>query len=97
VQLSYQETACSSGTAATTWCWTATRTTTATRSAPQGPGTNADGIGAHISAGHPGNVFRGDRSWWNSDGFDLINAFASVTIEDWWTREAHRRDVRGLR
>lgn len=51
-----------------------------------GPGTNADGFGAHISAGHPGNVFRGDRSWWNSDdGFDLINAFSSVTIEDSWS------------
>ena len=50
-----------------------------------GPGTNADGFGAHISANHPGNVFRGDRSWYNSDdGFDLINAFSSVTIENSW-------------
>jgi hypothetical protein len=50
-----------------------------------GAGNNADGFGAHISANHPGNVFRGDRAWWNSDdGFDLINAFSSVTIEDSW-------------
>ncbi len=51
-----------------------------------GAGQSADGFGAHISAGHPGNVFRGDRAWWNSDdGFDLINAYSSVTIEDSWT------------
>ena len=51
-----------------------------------GAGNNADGFGAHISANHPGNVFRGDRAWWNSDdGFDLINAFSSVTIEDSWS------------
>ncbi|WNM31730.1 right-handed parallel beta-helix repeat-containing protein [Streptomyces sp. Li-HN-5-11] len=50
-----------------------------------GAGESADGFGAHISAGHPGNVFRGDRAWWNSDdGFDLINAFSSVTIENSW-------------
>jgi hypothetical protein len=50
-----------------------------------GAGQNSDGFGAHISANHPGNVFRGDRSWWNGDdGFDLINAFSSVTIENSW-------------
>jgi hypothetical protein len=50
-----------------------------------GAGQSADGFGAHISANHPGNVFRGDRAWWNSDdGFDLINAFSSVTIENSW-------------
>jgi hypothetical protein len=50
-----------------------------------GAGESADGFGAHISAGHPGNVFRGDRAWYNSDdGFDLINAFSSVTIENSW-------------
>jgi hypothetical protein len=50
-----------------------------------GAGTNADGFGAHIPAGHPGNVFRGCRAWWNSDdGFDLINAYSSVTIENSW-------------
>ena len=51
-----------------------------------GAGQNADGFGAHISANHPGNVFRGDRAWWNSDdGYDLINAYSSVTIEDSWS------------
>jgi Right handed beta helix region len=50
-----------------------------------GAGENADGFGAHIAAGHPGNVFDGDRAWWNSDdGFDLINAYSSVTIENSW-------------
>ncbi len=50
-----------------------------------GAGTNADGFGAHISANRPGNVFRGCRAWWNTDdGFDLINAFSSVTIENSW-------------
>jgi hypothetical protein len=50
-----------------------------------GAGESADGFGAHISAGHPGNVFRGCRAWWNSDdGFDLINAFSAVTIENSW-------------
>lgn len=50
-----------------------------------GPGTNADGFGAHIPAGRPGNVFRGNRAWWNADdGFDLINAYSPVTIENSW-------------
>jgi hypothetical protein len=50
-----------------------------------GAGESADGFGAHISANHPGNVFRADRAWWNSDdGFDLINAYSSVTIENSW-------------
>ena len=50
-----------------------------------GAGQSADGFGAHISAGHPGNVFRGCRAWANTDdGFDLINAFSPVTIEYSW-------------
>ena len=50
-----------------------------------GAGQSADGFGAHIKAGHPGNVFRGCRAWANSDdGFDLINAFSPVTIEYSW-------------
>jgi len=50
-----------------------------------GAGENADGFGAHISASNPGNVFRGCRAWWNADdGFDLIRAYSSVTIEDSW-------------
>ncbi|MEV6345406.1 right-handed parallel beta-helix repeat-containing protein [Actinoplanes sp. NPDC051851] len=51
-----------------------------------GAGENGDGFGAHIAAGNSGNVFRGCRAWWNSDdGFDLINAYSSVTIEDSWS------------
>lgn len=50
-----------------------------------GAGQSGDGFGAHISAGNPGNVFRGCRAWWNSDdGFDLINAYSPVTIENSW-------------
>jgi hypothetical protein len=50
-----------------------------------GAGQSADGFGAHISAGHPGNVFRGCRAWANTDdGYDLINAFSPVTIEYSW-------------
>lgn len=50
-----------------------------------GAGQSADGFGAHISANHPGNVFRGCRAWANSDdGFDLINAYSPVTIEHSW-------------
>ncbi len=50
-----------------------------------GAGQSADGFGAHIAAGHPGNVFRGCRAWANSDdGFDLIHAFSPVTIEQSW-------------
>ncbi|GAA3465364.1 carbohydrate-binding protein [Saccharothrix longispora] len=51
-----------------------------------GPGENADGFGAHIKADNPGTVFRGNRAWWNADdGFDLISAYSSVTIENSWT------------
>jgi len=50
-----------------------------------GAGQSADGFGAHVSAGQPGNVFRGCRAWANTDdGFDLINAFSPVTIEHSW-------------
>lgn len=50
-----------------------------------GAGQSADGFGAHVGAGHPGNVFRGCRAWANTDdGFDLINAYSPVTIEHSW-------------
>lgn len=50
-----------------------------------GAGQNADGFGAHIKAGNPGNVFRGCRAWANTDdGFDLINAYSAVLIENSW-------------
>ena len=50
-------------------------------------GGNVDGFGCHpSSAGGTGNVFRGCRAWFNSDdGFDLINAFAAVTIDSCWS------------
>ncbi|MES2041484.1 MAG: right-handed parallel beta-helix repeat-containing protein [Pseudomonadota bacterium] len=51
-----------------------------------GAGQSADGFGAHVKADNPGNVFRGCRAWSNSDdGFDLINAFSPVLIENSWT------------
>ena len=51
-----------------------------------GAGESGDGFGAHIKAGHPGNVFRGCRAWMNSDdGFDLIRAYSPVTIERSWS------------
>src|SRR6185295_10892551 len=50
-----------------------------------GAGESADGFGCHVSAGSTGNVFRGCRAWWNSDdGFDFINAFEAVTVENSW-------------
>jgi hypothetical protein len=50
-----------------------------------GAGQNADGFGAHIRAGNPGNVFRGCRAWSNTDdGYDLINAYSPVLIENSW-------------
>ncbi|MFI5916244.1 carbohydrate-binding protein [Dactylosporangium sp. NPDC051541] len=51
-----------------------------------GAGESGDGFGAHyMTAGSPSNVFRGDRAWNNSDdGFDLIDAYAPVTIENSW-------------
>jgi hypothetical protein len=50
-----------------------------------GAGQSADGFGAHVRANQPGNVFRGCRAWANTDdGFDLINAYSPVLIEDSW-------------
>lgn len=50
-----------------------------------GAGQNADGFGAHIKANNPGNVFRGCRAWANTDdGYDLINAYSPVLIENSW-------------
>ena len=48
-------------------------------------GGNVDGFGAHPKLGDKGNAFRYCRSWWNSDdGFDLIHAYESVTIDHCW-------------
>ena len=51
-----------------------------------GAGERGDGFGAHyMKAGTPADVFRGCRAWNNSDdGFDLISAYSSVTIENSW-------------
>jgi hypothetical protein len=50
-----------------------------------GRGGNADGFGGHPQAGGTGNIFRGCRAWYNSDdGFDLIRAQESVTIDHCW-------------
>ncbi len=53
-----------------------------------GTGGNVDGFGCHPNndnVGYTNNVFRGCRAWFNSDdGFDLINAFEAVTIENCW-------------
>lgn len=52
-------------------------------------GGNVDGFGCHPNkqgVGYTGNVFRGCRAWFNSDdGYDLINAFEAVTIENCWS------------
>ena len=50
-----------------------------------GKGGNVDGFGCHPPKGGTGNVFRGCRSWFNSDdGYDCINAHESVTFENCW-------------
>jgi hypothetical protein len=50
-----------------------------------GYGENNDGFGAHGAATATGTVFRGCRAWLNADdGFDLINQYAPVTIENCW-------------
>ena len=54
-----------------------------------GKGGNCDGFGFHLNkAEFTGNVLRGCRAWRNSDdGFDLINNFAPVVIEQCWAWE----------
>ena len=51
-----------------------------------GEGGNVDGFGGHSNTTEcTGNVFRGCRAWYNSDdGYDLINARTSYTIENCW-------------
>jgi hypothetical protein len=50
-----------------------------------GKGGNVDGFGCHPTAGSTGNVFRGCRSWFNSDdGYDCINSHESVTFDHCW-------------
>lgn len=54
-----------------------------------GHGGNCDGFGFHLNKEtYTGNVLRGCRAWRNSDdGFDLINNFAPVVIEQCWAWE----------
>jgi hypothetical protein len=50
---------------------------------PDRGGENADGFGCHTN--DAGNVFRGCRSWFNSDdGFDFINSPGVCTVEYSW-------------
>jgi hypothetical protein len=50
-----------------------------------GRGGNTDGFGCHTPKGGSGNVFRGCRSWFNSDdGYDLINEHEDVVFENCW-------------
>jgi hypothetical protein len=50
-----------------------------------GRGSNTDGFGCHPHDGGTGNVFRGCRSWFNSDdGYDVLGAAESVTFENCW-------------
>ncbi|HEY4788747.1 MAG TPA: right-handed parallel beta-helix repeat-containing protein [Bacteroidales bacterium] len=51
-----------------------------------GKGGNTDGFGCHPRKGSVNNVFRGCRSWFNSDdGYDCINSAESVTFENCWS------------
>jgi hypothetical protein len=50
-----------------------------------GRGGNTDGFGCHPRAGGKGNVFRGCRSWFNSDdGYDVISSAESTTFDHCW-------------
>jgi hypothetical protein len=51
-----------------------------------GRGGNTDGFGCHPREGSKGNVFRGCRSWFNSDdGYDVISSHESTTFENCWS------------
>ena len=53
--------------------------------APVGPARTRTASARTSPPATPGNIFRGCRAWWNTDdGFDLINAYSSVTIENSW-------------
>ncbi|MBS1511915.1 MAG: DUF4990 domain-containing protein [Bacteroidetes bacterium] len=50
-----------------------------------GRGGNTDGFGCHPAPGGKNNIFRGCRSWFNSDdGFDLINSSEATTFDHCW-------------
>ena len=49
-------------------------------------GGNNDGFGCHPNASGAGNVFRGCRSWFNSDdGYDIIRSGAAVVFDSCWS------------
>ena len=49
-------------------------------------GGNSDGFGCHPNTSGAGNVFRGCRSWFNSDdGFDIIRSGATVVFDSCWS------------
>jgi hypothetical protein len=56
------------------------------RTSEGGKGGNVDGFGYHPKkASHVGNRFYGCRAWNNSDdGWDFINSYAPVTVENCW-------------
>lgn len=55
---------------------------------PQNHGENADGFAAKFRELGPGNVFRGNRAWGNSDdGWDFWAGANGVTVEDSWAFE----------
>ena len=49
-------------------------------------GGNTDGFGCHPNSSGMGNIFRGCRSWFNSDdGFDIIRSGAAVEFDSCWS------------
>ncbi len=50
-----------------------------------GRGGNTDGFGCHPRPGSKNNIFRGCRSWFNSDdGYDVISSGESTTFDHCW-------------
>jgi hypothetical protein len=53
---------------------------------PQNGGENADGFAAKFESLGPGNIFRGDRAWGNSDdGWDTWASANGVLVQDSWS------------
>jgi hypothetical protein len=49
-------------------------------------GSNTDGFGCHPNSSGAGNVFRGCRSWFNSDdGYDIIRSGVAVAFDSCWS------------
>jgi uncharacterized protein YjdB len=62
-----------------------------------GSGGDTDGFGVHLSStGYNNNVFRGCRTWNNSDdGFDAISCSSAITVENCWSFYNGRKLVNG--